>query len=425
MNSTIRMMDIKYPEKFQEMCTQLILSGFPEAKAVSGKGGDEGVDAYVGEFHGDIHVFQFKFFFKPLLSSQKKQIINSLKTAKQKHKLKRWTLIIAKDLTPREIDWFNNLKNQNKDVMIDWWGESKLELLLNKCPEIREAFFPRIDSQRIREIHNILVNKEIVKSMDYTILSIDDVSHGLAKRMTCNILVDSNLTKDQIKSIVTSATFEIINTSYSRNKLVKDAWGNVPAQVIWLFVYKKLDDVHYANWICRCLWIYEGLEKQYRPLEIGYDNEFDGILIDWNETYELQHKLYVQSSGSKQDYLDSLDIHFTHIKSFYETAIRIWDEHKEGKITEDKLIDKMHNLTTPFSIVESEASNILLPPLECRGIDDVFQAFIASVSNVYLCFTSRGLDLWSKEHRNYLISSNLNLAEKKLFELKYEIGKIK
>jgi hypothetical protein len=50
--------------------------------------------------------------------------------------------LIAKDLTPGEIKWFNQLKIDYPNIKMDLWDNTKLKDLLRKYPTIRYDYFP-------------------------------------------------------------------------------------------------------------------------------------------------------------------------------------------------------------------------------------------------------------------------------------------
>jgi hypothetical protein len=109
---------------------------------VEGKGGDEGIDSFIGDFSGKIRVFQHKYFLDSLKSSQRRQIEASLHQVLAKHDVAAWTLMLPKDLTPAELRWFESVAAAHDDVEIDWWGRTKLIELLTQSPELAAAFQP-------------------------------------------------------------------------------------------------------------------------------------------------------------------------------------------------------------------------------------------------------------------------------------------
>ncbi|MEM9548477.1 MAG: hypothetical protein AAGA77_21005, partial [Bacteroidota bacterium] len=98
-------------DNFAELCSMIISSYYPNAKSIDGRGGDKGVDTFIGEFEGHVQIFQHKYYLNKLTSSQKRHIAASLLSACMYHNPYKWILCIPKNLLPSEQKWFqNNLK---------------------------------------------------------------------------------------------------------------------------------------------------------------------------------------------------------------------------------------------------------------------------------------------------------------------------
>ena len=126
---------------FEELCYQ-IAKGLHEGKgkftSIDDSGGGDGVEFYLTLPNGDQWGWQAKFYYpnKRLSDSRKKQIINSLKKACEKHpRLKKWFLCTPTNFTPSkarsqgEQVWFENTLRQlippNMSVDLEHWGDSE------------------------------------------------------------------------------------------------------------------------------------------------------------------------------------------------------------------------------------------------------------------------------------------------------------
>jgi hypothetical protein len=129
-------------DNFSALCSQLIIRLDSKAKPVDGKGGDEGLDTFIGVFNGQCQAFQHKYFPDRVGKSQRKQIERSLNTALGKHKIKSWTLMLPINLNPDELRWFKALQAKHRLVVMDWWGKDKLCELLATHRDILREFTP-------------------------------------------------------------------------------------------------------------------------------------------------------------------------------------------------------------------------------------------------------------------------------------------
>jgi len=139
-------------DNFALMCTRLILAEWSEANPVEGKGGDEGLDIYIGKIDGELKAFQFKYFCDRIHKSQRAQIKNSLQTALSRHHLLSWTLVLPIDMNLTEQSWFHDLCESYAPLQMEWWGETKLRNLISTHPEIASDFFEPSDAPAFRDM---------------------------------------------------------------------------------------------------------------------------------------------------------------------------------------------------------------------------------------------------------------------------------
>lgn len=185
-------------DNFALMCTRLILAEWLEANPVEGKGGDEGLDTYIGEIDGELKAFQFKYFCDRIRKSQRVQIKNSLQTALSHHHLLSWTLVLPIDMNLTEQRWFHDLCESHAPLQMEWWGETKLQNLLSIHPEIATDFFEPFDASAFRGIIQkqdgvIRALKGITESIDLLLQIVPKQpteEHETLKRLTAQSLID-------------------------------------------------------------------------------------------------------------------------------------------------------------------------------------------------------------------------------------------
>ena len=135
------------PDKWEELCFALMhAKGYP-VKTVNGRGGDEGIDAFIGTYENPSVVFQFKFFRDGWGSKQAKQIEKSFKDALEKRSAFQWVLMCSADPTPAAVKAFEALCAKHPDVEIKYVAGSEVKALLIETPEVRKRYFPDTQDQ--------------------------------------------------------------------------------------------------------------------------------------------------------------------------------------------------------------------------------------------------------------------------------------
>jgi hypothetical protein len=115
---------------FAELVNQCVRSNFPTARAVRPDPGDEGVDTFVGEFDGDIRVYQSKFFCEEVGKSQQAQIREAWDSCISSELLDRvvlWTLCIPIEMSPPELKWWEGWRKRESEkhkCQIELWSKT-------------------------------------------------------------------------------------------------------------------------------------------------------------------------------------------------------------------------------------------------------------------------------------------------------------
>ncbi len=259
---------------------------------------------------------------------------------------------------------------------------------------------------------------------NYSILSWRDVSHGNAKRYSANVLVSETSTKLDIFQIIREVTNQLKHREYYRNEIVKRRWENKPAQVIFLFIYRTLDDVRNTSWIFRSLWIDENLPSQFAPTQIGGEPIGDNIVVDRSQNYELLQTIRKQYSLNKEEYLAKLEASLRSTETHIEKAATLTVAYNSGRLSSEKYANQMMELEPIITELYLQAGNIGLPPLECQDLDQRFQSLMAQVHNIVLPFSDRGLKKWKENNRRFLVNKAIEDYRYNHVRLEFELEKI-
>lgn len=293
----------------------------------------------------------------------------------------------------------------------------------NKAWRLIVPFEQKVDASSIKEIQEF--SKKLSSVNDYTILSLQDVSHAGAKRYSADVLLSKEYTKSDISRIAREITVELKTREYYRNGQVKQHWKGKKAQVIWLFLYLSLDDVSSANWICRTQWISKDLLPEFSPVRLDGECLDDEIIADWNKNYREFAAFLDSHKVTKEDYLDGIEITLNAIKIIVEQAIELTSNLNQSQTSEDQYLACMSQLEPDAEKLYLRATSIGSAPAECSDVSQRFQCVMAMAHNIFLPFSERGLEIWESSNRNYLVNQAIKDYQKDLLRLEFELEKVR
>lgn len=146
--------------RFEELCGQLVNRDFPESRHVEGAGGDKGIDIFVGELNkvaraqsgSKLRVWQAKFFRDGVKSKQRKQAEHSLERVIEQYEPDFWTLCVPVNLSTQAQEWFESLKVQHPNMVLDVWQASEIIRRVRQDDSLIDSYFLRQQP----EIHGLL-----------------------------------------------------------------------------------------------------------------------------------------------------------------------------------------------------------------------------------------------------------------------------
>lgn len=281
----------------------------------------------------------------------------------------------------------------------------------------------RLDSRAVPALLDQLT--PIVPASQYTIVAESDVSHGLAKRYSYDIVLNGQLSKAQVATVARVATLDARNGRYYRNEQSRQRWEDQEADVVWLFIYPSTEDHRRSNWICRSQWIRPGLDESSRPIVMSGENVGDGVLLDWKPDYEAVAKAISEQTIDKRGYLDTVLPLADNFERLLERHGDQLDALSDGVVG----LDHFRRATREDreQIEELYRVSIDLPgaPYECNEVDRRFQELAASIHNMALPHSERGVATWSSEDGLRLAQQHRGGATDAIRDLRYEVKKIR
>lgn len=230
--------------------------------------------------------------------------------------------------------------------------------------------------------------KRLVKKIpihnEYTIASIEDNSHGAAKRYSLKIVLNKEHTQAELVEVIKNCTQEAINCDYHRSKLTRDTWSGTPAHVVWLMVYPTSEDEKNNNFICRTEWFSESLTEDFKPMSNGGENIGNDIKVLWRDDYLSNSVFFDEHTMSKEKYI----LESTKIRELIEPLVYLIEQellrYIDGYITFDCFAEFLAESYSKINQHYGKGIDMDIAPYECKELKNKFQSMIAFADNIAL-----------------------------------------
>ncbi|WP_269848636.1 hypothetical protein [Methanosarcina horonobensis] len=218
---------------------------------------------------------------------------------------------------------------------------------------------------------------------NYDTITEEDVSFGLARRYSTNVLINKDYPKCEIKD----ALGEIVFSLKANN------------DVIWIFAYNKLDDISNVNWFCRSYWVSPDLDQEWRPMRIKSNDGIEDIEIEWNNEYEKYREFYKSHSGTKSEIIKWSDTLLEQVVPIAKTAIEKFIQFQSSEIDDEEFLEHMHKNRKTVQELYLQSGKRKYPPYECREYIQKFDNIFAIVDNIFLFHSKENMDTWPEKTR--------------------------
>ena len=281
----------------------------------------------------------------------------------------------------------------------------------------------QVNSHALEQLKNL--SQKIISAREYTELSLQDVSHGQAKRYSAKILLNREFTKDDIIQIIKYVTNRLKNREYYRNQQLEKRWSNKEAHVIWIYLYLSPEDHHnIANWICMTQWISKKLSPEFSPIQLDGEIIDGDIVVKWNENCQERSRISRLHELPKEKFLDLMIKVANPIIEIVTQIENVINQYKSGEIDQARYMTLMSNFESKVTELYFEATDIGSAPIECRDLSQQFQNLAAMAHNLVLPFSDCGLKTWDKPAIKNLVQMYLRDYHKELQKFDFEFEKI-
>ncbi len=408
-------------EEFENICTDfLYCQNYPNIRQ-AGRYGDRGRDAVVLFNQKESLVFAFSMEQNPVENNSSKFFREYSKW--EKAGIEKFVFVSNQNLGAKKIDLHVKLKNPPVEVY-DITDLVRFFDLNEKGEQIKRKYGLTPEITTIATYPSKIQEGRVFPLQNYSLLSFRDFSHGFAKRYSVDVLLNRIMSKTEIMQIVKNVTDLIKNREYYRTEIVKERWAGEQAHIVWSFMYLSMEDVSNSNWICKSQWVSETLSHEFTPLKLKGDSIGNQVMIEWNENYEQMAQFNKAHSINKEEYLAKMKLVFQDTKQLIHRLIEATSKYEEGKLNQDAYMNYMKTNEQFMTNLYHQATEIGLPPIECKDLDTVFQSMMACAHNIVLPFTDQGLKTWADNNRRFLVRQAISSCQQKLEFVEFEFKKI-
>ncbi|MFU1796761.1 DUF4365 domain-containing protein [Paenibacillus azoreducens] len=254
----------------------------------------------------------------------------------------------------------------------------------------------------------------------YTIISEDDISTPLAKRITAKILVETSFasSREAMRILIPKINQDLMYSDHANSK----GWfsSDKPCDVISMFFYNDIKQTQHGLPFCRTQWIDEELDK--KPNILVPDEFVETIGVIWESMHELFSDLIPNNLLPKGQYLKLAESTYKKFLNMLININREFEHYKNQQIDFITLKKKINYYKPELDEYYNKFSERGYPPYECTELDRVLLDIISAIHDLGIYSLESERD---EKSETWLISNSIERALKQLPFYDYERKKIR
>lgn len=221
----------------------------------------------------------------------------------------------------------------------------------------------------------------------YIIYNVSPSHAGITKRYSAQIILKEVLDFKEIAEI----SLEIINivkrTEVYTNNISKKRHTGHKANIIWLYFGIDEDDMVNSNYICHTTWVDESQDKNWWYKIYNQKNFIiNDIHFNVHSYYESLKSFNIENTGKTEDLILEIKEILFHILPLAERTINLYQDYKNGDITEEELFDKYEPIISKIDKWYFLSTDLKIAPKEIYDWDLACNILFATISNFTLYY---------------------------------------
>lgn len=257
----------------------------------------------------------------------------------------------------------------------------------------------------------------------FEVLKHDDVSHGLARRVSLKAQTDVHYTRPALREVVKKIIWDYRASDFSRSRMVEEHFKDQEADYIDLFLFKDKEDMQQNNWLLKAEWRNPGTREEHLPFRIKSDEALGDIGLQWNSEYAPRKEFLKKYRSTKGQWTKRVETVVEKMAPIMQALIRLWLGLLQGEVSKTDFGQRMEHLEEEARDL-SDIAGEAYPPIECEDCDLKLYALTGDCHNAFIPFAKYATNDLSFEQRLVTCQEALRSYSKDLPEFLYELKKV-
>jgi hypothetical protein len=318
-----------------------------------------------------------------------------------------------------------------------WWCDLKTyfsrhpRILLSEEKTIRipaNAIFDLSSKESLVEIASRSSLALDMQNTNYSFISQKDVSSGELKRYRAEILVGPYSNHNTARLAIFHAMNVLRKTIEHKSTNHEKRWGNQPPHLIFLYVYKYVEDQTNRLLYAEALWR-DRSNKLASAFKFGSQNDStDNIEITFtnDDAQQVRRSYFAGRSSTKSEFLHKAQLLIDRSDRIISHVTKLLRQLEAGETSEEHVDSELVEQAGVYFKIERQYDDEKVPPHECQDAVEKLSGVIGSISNLFLVYTELGLTKYPKfKQRLMLLKMYLKHFESDRQGLEFEIRKLK
>ena len=292
------------------------------------------------------------------------------------------------------------------------WGESHKS---EQHPVFRSSlsgtiYFP------VEEYHPYYTEKFYLECDDYIIYAVEPLHTNQSKRYCVKVILRGEKDEQAIADITHDIVRHIRYINIFKKENFKIIHQDKPAKLIFCYFGYDEEDVHFASWKYRSVWVDIDQNKDHWYKKTKDSKIVNDIWIQEQKWYSIIKKMQY-TEMTKEKFIETTKQYLDKMVIKAREFIRIYREYKNGMISEQELITLVEPILVDINFCYFQFGNMPIGFLELKEWFDLCFLIASTISELSLYYRRENLDKWSRKNREQLIELTIGRYQEELDRL--------